>query len=189
MSPSNAFSSISTPMGELHVHVRTDGVLLKAEDEECVLHVQALNDVRIEGGYRLVFYLNPTRTIRQLYVECRWAALPTLHRGIPETGPGINALRWRTDGTTLLMATEDVEALRKRESFSAKIRRDLAEFPPALDHLIFGYKDDGLSIRLTELVKGELISLQFMIVWNTIPESPSGGSWSFISLEPWGLFD
>ena len=185
MSASNVVNQVTTPLGEVHLRVRYDGEFIQAESEECLIELKMLDTAMVEAAYLAEVHLAPTRSVSQLQVHCRWEASITLGRARPEPSAGKNALRWASESHILVIASDDVEALKRCPRLPSRIRSVLTEITPELDHLVFEYRDDGLIVRLSDLGKGETIGLKFLIVWDRLPERSQEGIRSFVASEVW----
>ncbi|MFP6583809.1 MAG: hypothetical protein VCD00_14815 [Candidatus Hydrogenedentota bacterium] len=153
----------------------------------CEILEESITDADgIDGGRVVRIRYNADRAIRQLKFEMRWSDTTYLPRGKPECEQGINALRWTTDQHTTIIATEDVHALTSRLARGHDISPDAANYlhdlSPELDHLVFGFHNDGLSIRLTEIPKNEFVQLHFVLAWNPIPEPKPEATWLAVNL-------
>lgn len=185
---------VETPLGGLRMFVRVNGQIVKTQDlavAQCQVmpvdfsyHVHIDQKVKVapEPKHGVMFRCSTRKEIRQLTFECRWEETAMANRGRPESDKGINALRWTAEGQTVLVGTEDAESLQGRVTQGKHITQGLGhclgEITPELDHLIFGYKDDGFIIRLTEIPANEVFQLYFMVTWGTHPEpSESEATW------------
>lgn len=173
-----------TPLGTLRARLRIDGkesahtpLLLEA----CQFLMESLPESEIAGGQLVTFRLESTHAVRQLKLNLRWAAGESGLRGKPECDDGVNGLRFTSDTYTVLLATEDVDALQKRvhqeNRISAGAAPYLHDLSPKLDHLVFGFHDDGVSIRLTDMPANESVELHFAVAWNPIPEPTPEATW------------
>ena len=185
MHSSDPIAQVSTPMGEVHLCVCYDGDYIQAKGGECQVEVKYLDTDSVEAACLAEIQLSPTRSVRQLQVHCRWEESHTVGRGRPEPSVGKNALRWENDSHTLVIASEDVESLKKQAELPSEIHDALADITPDIDHLVYEYKDDGFIVRLSSLGKNESISLKFLIVRDTLPERSPAGTWSIVTVEPW----
>lgn len=176
---------IDTPLGLLVSRFRIDGKNPETSAElarSCEINEESIIDADgIDGGRIIQIRCNAARAIRQLKFEMRWSDTAKLPRGKPECEKGINALRWTTDQHTAIIATEDVHALSNRlargHDISPGAANYLHDLSPELDHLVFGFHDDGLSIRLTEIPANEFVQLHFALAWNPIPEPKPEATW------------
>lgn len=173
-----------TPLGTLRARLRIDGkesahtpLLLEA----CQFAMDSLQESQIAGGQLVTLRLESTHAVRQLKLNLRWAAGDSELRGKPECDAGVNGLRFTTDSHTVLLATEDVDALQKRvdqeNRISAGAAPYLHDLSPELDHLVFGFHDDGMSIRLTDMPANEFVELHFAVTWNPTPEPTPEATW------------
>ena len=185
----------NTPLGSLETFVRVNGKIVEKEDIEVAevrLSPVLEYSYKLHNGdgtvatekkncYGVHIRCATKKKIRQLTFECRWKSTSKITRGRPECDKGINALRWTENGHTVLVGTEDADSLidrmRRRDHISPGFRHCLEEITPELDHLVFGYKDDGFIIRLTEIPANESAQVFFTITWGEHPEPESEATW------------
>lgn len=177
--------TFDTPLGGLECRLRIDGT--EADRTEKLLASaelirQPLSDTEdIDDGFVALVRCLPQYPIRQFKFELRWRDVTSFTRPQPITVRGTNAIRWTTEDYIAVLATEDVHALRKRVDAGVTMGLDSAlylhDLGDDLDHLVFGFHDDGLSIRLTEIPARELVQLHFAVAWNANPESTPDAAW------------
>lgn len=109
-------------------------------------------------------------------------------RGGPESYLGKNALRWNTQTHSYVLATEDVEAFKRRSNLSLVLMQKLEEIGPELDLLVFKHRDDGMTIRLSEMKSKEPFLLLFMLLWDSLHDVNNVGHCSTLILENWNVY-
>lgn len=174
-----------TPLGPLECRLRIDGMEAQRTErllQSAELTRQPLPDAEdVDDGFVALVRCLPESPIRQLKFELRWQDVSGFARPRPITVRGTNALRWMTDEHVAVLGTEDVDALRRRMQAGETMGLDAAlylnDLGDDLDHLVFGFHDDGLSIRLTEIPARELVQLHFAVAWNTHPEATPDAAW------------
>ena len=180
--------TVATPFGELHLYIRADGQLITTESELCTVREHSFSEANTEGGSLVQLHLTPAKSVKHLQAHCRWSSIESIGRGRPEHCPGRNILRWTDDSHTCLLATEDVSALRKRMSPGSNLHTILSEITSEMDHLVFEHRDDGITIRLSELSPRDPLELTFLIVWDSLHASSSIDRCTLIAMGEWSEY-
>jgi hypothetical protein len=86
----------------------------------------------------------------------------------PESGEFLDAQSWSADGKTLMLGTEDGDALSKRAQ-----ERDWMpfRFQKALAARFPEYLSDGMTVKLPALDSAELCQVQFIVSWTPADQS------------------
>ncbi len=186
--PSNSLYTLNTPMGDWQLILRIDGQDIIKDDARCVLNAIKIHNSQVEGAILFSIQIHPIESIQQLQAHCRWGSESMVGRGRPESYPGKNALRWNTPTHSYVLATEDVETFKRRSDLPLTLIQQLEEIGPELDHLIFVHRDDGMTIRLSEMKSKEPFQLLFMLVWDSLHEVKNVDHCSTLILENWNVY-
>ena len=160
---------VETPIGNLSFSAKADGHPLDASASAFrVGEVQPRlpTGMSVTQSVAVLLSVQPQELLRNVQVTATWET-ELIGEGSPTSGERLDAQEWHWGGWTVVLGTEDFEALTARLP-ACDFRED--NYPVS-------YNPTGLLITVPVVPAGSIATLHFIVAVNAFPEPVECSAW------------
>jgi len=165
-------TSMETPIGILSFGIEAD-----AGDVDA-LHISISPVDRelpwgmsVEGCAAVLLEGLPSTALENLVFYCQWDDLKVPGQG--NSGEGLEAWEWESDGKLVMIGTEDSERLNSRLN-------PQQAFTP--ENYSVAMNDNKISVHVEKQASNQALSLHFLVAWNPAPEPLECSCWYAVDM-------
>ena len=157
---------IETPMGFLSFIVSsTEGELSNAKITSCEIKSSLPEGMSVEKSIAIIMqYTSPT-PIKNIKYSC--SLLELEEKGYANSGEGLEAWEWESNETTLTIGTEDDIFFNSRVKYT---KQESENYSVTMEN-------NAILIEIKKFPANTVLSLHYVIAWNSLPEKTSNSCW------------
>jgi hypothetical protein len=162
-----ANEKIKTPIGSLSFSAQVEeGDLNNCKITTCCLEPEIPKGMSVERCVSVLLRCSSFKPLKGFAFSCEWDELRAV--GYGNSGEALDAWEWESNGTLVMIGTEDSEWLNSRLGIDKEYSSE--NYPVKMN-------DNKITIEIEEIKEDKELSLHFVITWNSLPEPVDCSCW------------
>jgi hypothetical protein len=164
--------SLDTPIGTLSFNVKcNEGQLVNCLISTHRWEPSLPKGMSVEGCYVVLLKCCLEKPLKSIKYSCEWVELKTVGHGC--TGEALDAWEWESNGTLVIVGTEDPKWLNSRLGLSKEYTAE--NYPIMMEN-------NKITISIEEFERNKELSLHYVISWNSLPEPKDNSCWFAVDI-------